>query len=150
MQDIKIRCSPWPDFGEAPECEEILRKAPLVLPRAVSSLFFLPSCHLYKCLCKCSAQHDRLHLLHASDILSKFSDSVPSMNSLGDREAKGGVRNTAGGTAVPVSRTCFQPLRLRLLMLRRQQGFAWPQVQSGEPFSAEPDLPTSLALASLT
>lgn len=141
MQDIKIRCSPWPDFGEAPECEEILRKAPLVLPRAVSSLFFLPPCHLYKCLCKCSAQHDRLHLLHASDILSKFSDSVPSMNSLGDREAKGGVRNTAGGTAVPVSRTCFQPLRLRLLMLRRHKGLHGHRYRAGSPSQLSPTFP---------
>lgn len=105
MQHIKIKCFQWPDFAKAPEiqCEEIYcqNKAPLIPPRAVSSLLFLPPCHLYKCLCKCSAQHDRLHLLHPPDVLSEFSASVPSMNSLGECEVKKGVRSTAAGNCSP-------------------------------------------------
>lgn len=88
-------------------------------------------------------------MLQPPDVLSEFSASVLSMNSLGECEVKTGVSSTAGANCSPSLPDLFPPTPASAPALGPTQGFAWPQVQSGEPFSAEPDLPTRLLLGSL-
>lgn len=83
-------------------------------------------------------------MLQPPDVLSESSASVLSMNSLGECEIKTGVSNTAGGNCSPSLPDLFPPTRASAPALVPTQGFAWPQVQSREPSSAEPDLPTRL------
>lgn len=84
-----------------------------------------------------------------TDAFSKFSASVPRMNFLGECEVMTGVRNTAGGNSSPSLPDLLPPTPASVPVMVPTQGFAWPEVQSREPFSAEPALPTRLVLASL-
>lgn len=74
------------------------------------------------------------------------------MNSLGECEVNTGVSNTAGGNCSHSLPDLFPLTPASAPAVVPTLGFAWPQMQSREPFSAEPDLSheAGFGLADLT